>query len=124
MNTALEEMTAKNIPYMQTLFTQMAQSLAHNHFHNIEQRCALWLLMTQDRMRVVQFSLTQEFLSQMLAVRRASASEAATRLQEAQLIQYSRGIITILNRAGLEAASCECYAVIKQEYDNLLGREP
>jgi Mn-dependent DtxR family transcriptional regulator len=79
--------------------------------------------MTHDRVRASQFALTQEFLSEMLGVRRAGVSEAAIRLQEAGLIKYSRGVITILNRQGLEEVSCECYAVIKQEYDRLLGEE-
>jgi CRP-like cAMP-binding protein len=110
--------------YTQALFTQMAQSLACNSLHRIEQRCARWLLMSQDRVRSAQFPLTQEFLAQMLGVRRAGVSEVASRLQQEGLIQYTRGIITILNRAGLEAASCECYATIKQEYDRVLGEEP
>jgi CRP-like cAMP-binding protein len=99
----------------------MAQSLACNSLHTIEQRCTRWLLMTQDRVRAAQFPLTQEFLAQMLGVRRAGVSEVATRLQQERLIQYSRGLITIVNREGLEAVSCECYATIKQEYDRLLG---
>jgi CRP-like cAMP-binding protein len=110
--------------YTQTLFTQIAQTVACNRLHSIEQRCARWLLMTQDRVRAAQFPLTQEFLSQMLGVRRAGVSEVASRLQAAQLIRYSRGVITILNRQALEAVSCECYAVIKQEYDRMLGEEP
>jgi CRP-like cAMP-binding protein len=110
--------------YTQTLFTQMAQSLACNSLHRMEQRCARWLLMSQDRARAAQFPLTQEFLAQMLGVRRAGVSEVASRLQQEGLIQYHRGIITIVNREGLEAVSCECYATIKQEYDRLLGEEP
>ncbi len=110
--------------YTQILFTQIAQSLACNSLHSIEQRCARWLLMMQDRVRATQFPLTQEFLAQMLSVRRAGVSEVANRLQQEQLIQYNRGIITIVNPEGLEAVSCECYAVIKQEYDRLLGEEP
>jgi CRP-like cAMP-binding protein len=110
--------------YTQALFTQMAQSLACNSLHRIEQRCARWLLMSQDRVRSAQLPLTQEFLAQMLGVRRAGVSEVASRLQQEGLIQYTRGLITILNRAGLEAASCECYATIKQEYDRVLGEEP
>lgn len=107
--------------YTQALFTQVAQSVACNRLHSIEQRCARWLLMTQDRVNSEQFPLTQEFLAQMLGVRRASVSEVAGRLQKAGLIQYSRGIITILNRPGLEGVACECYAIIKQEYERLLN---
>jgi hypothetical protein len=104
-------------------FTQMAQSLACNNLHNIEQRCARWLLMTQDRVRSAQFPLTQQFLAQMLGVRRAGVSEVASRLQQEGLIQSHRGLIMIVNREGLEAVSCEWYATIKQEYDRLLGAE-
>jgi CRP-like cAMP-binding protein len=106
--------------YTQALFTQVAQSAACNRLHRIEQRCARWLLMTRERVRADQFPLTQEFLAQMLGVRRAGVSEAVSRLQKEGLIQYSRGIITILNRSGLETVSCECYAIVKQEYDHLL----
>jgi CRP-like cAMP-binding protein len=109
--------------YTQTLFTQMAQSLACNSLHTIEQRCARWLLMTQDRVRSAQFPLTQQFLAQMLGVRRAGVSEVASRLQQEGLIQSHRGLIMIVNREGLEAVSCEWYATIKQEYDRLLGAE-
>lgn len=106
--------------YTQGLFTQIAQSAACNQLHSIDQRCARWLLMTHDRVGADQFSLTQEFLAQMLGVRRATVSEVASRLQREELIQYSRGLITILNRPALEATSCECYAIVKQEYDRLL----
>ena len=106
--------------YTQGLLTQVAQSAACNRLHNIDQRCARWLLMIADRVGAEQFSLTQEFLAQMLGVRRAGVSEVASRLQRAELIQYSRGVIKVINRSGLEAASCECYSIIKQEYDRLL----
>jgi CRP-like cAMP-binding protein len=94
--------------YTQALFTQVAQSAACNRLHTIDQRCARWLLISEDRVGAAQFLLTQEFLAQVLGVRRAGVSEAASRLQQAELIQYRRGIITILDRAGLEAAACEC----------------
>ena len=106
--------------YTQALFTQISQSAACNRLHSIDQRCARWLLMTQDRVGTEQFSLTQEFLAQMLGVRRAGVSEVASRLQKERLIQYSRGNISVINRSGLEATACECYALIKQEYDRLL----
>lgn len=108
--------------YTQALFTQVAQSAACNRLHGIDQRCARWLLMSQDRVGAEQFQLTQEFLAQMLGVRRASVSEVAGRLQREGLIQYSRGIITVVNRPGLEATACECYAIIEGEYDSLLPR--
>jgi CRP-like cAMP-binding protein len=106
--------------YTQALFVQIAQSTACNRAHPVNERCARWLLMTADRMRRDQFSLTQEFLGQMLGVRRASVNVAARTLQQAGLIDYSRGQITILDRAGLESVACECYGIIKAEYDRLL----
>jgi CRP-like cAMP-binding protein len=107
--------------YTQALFNQVAQSTACNRVHSIEERCCRWLLMTRDRVESDGFPLTQEFLSQMLGVRRPSVSVVAAILQKAGLIRYSRGRITILDREGLEAAACECYAIIKQEFDRLLG---
>jgi CRP-like cAMP-binding protein len=100
--------------------SELRQSSACNRFHPIEKRCARWLLMTHDRVGTDEFPLTQEFLSQMLGVRRASVSETASALQKAGLIRYSRGKMTIINRKGLEAAGCECYRVVKEEYDRLL----
>jgi CRP-like cAMP-binding protein len=106
--------------YTQALFMQISQSAACNRLHSIDQRCARWLLMTRDRVRSEQFLLTQEFLAQMLGVRRAGVSEVASRLQRQELIQYNHGIIQIINQSGLEAVACECYAIIKQEYDRLM----
>ena len=94
---------------------------ACNRVHRVEQRCARWLLQTHDRVGSDQFLLTQEFLSQMLGVRRARVSAAAGLLQKAGLIRYARGRITVLDRSGLESAACECYRVIKGEFDRLLG---
>ena len=107
--------------YTLALFNQVAQSAACNRLHSIEERCARWLLMTHDRVTGDQFELTQEFLSQMLGVRRSSVTVAAGMLQKAGLIQYSRGKIAIVDRPGLEAASCECYGVIRSEFDRLVG---
>ena len=107
--------------YTQALFNQLAQHVVCNRLHPIASRCARWLLLTHDRVGQAAFPLTHEFLAQMLGVRRASVTEVAGRLQKAGLIHYRYGIITILDRAGLEAASCECYGVIQQEYDRLLG---
>ncbi|MBA3670634.1 MAG: Crp/Fnr family transcriptional regulator [Gemmatimonadaceae bacterium] len=106
--------------YAQYLFDQAAQSLACNRLHQVEQRCVRWLLMTHDRVPGDTFELTQEFLSFMLGVRRASVSEAAEALQVNGLIRYARGRITIVNRAGLEAAGCECYASDRADYERLL----
>lgn len=107
--------------YVQALFNQVAQTAACNRLHPIEQRCARWLLMTHDRVASDQFPLTQEFLSQMLGVRRASVSTIARLLQQAGLIRYRRGRITVLDRHGLESASCECYGAIRAEYERLLS---
>jgi CRP-like cAMP-binding protein len=107
--------------YAHAFFNQVAQSAACNHFHNIEQRCCRWLLMTHDRVQSDQFLLTQEFLGMMLGVRRSSVTAAASALKDKRLIEYTRGKVTVLDRAGLEARSCECYAVSKAEFDRLLG---
>lgn len=107
--------------YTQALFTQLAQNSACNRAHSIEERCARWLLMTHDRVGAARFPLTQEFLSQMLGVRRASVSAVASTLQSEGLIDYTRGVITVADRAGLEGAACECYAIIRREFDRLLG---
>jgi CRP-like cAMP-binding protein len=107
--------------YTQGLLNQIAQSAACNRLHAITERCARWLLMTHDRVRTDHFPLTHEFLSQMLGVRRATVTVAAGTLQQAGLIRSHWGHITILDRVGLEAASCECYRVIREEYDRLLG---
>lgn len=91
------------------LFEQMAQTIACNRRHSVAQRCARWLLMTHDRAGIDRFALTHEFLSRMLGTRRATVTVAAAALQKAGLIEYSRGRITVRDRAGLELAACECY---------------
>ena len=107
--------------YTQSFMNQLAQSAACNGLHPLPARCARWLLMTQDRVGADSFDLTQEFLSYMLGVRREGVSAAARGLQEAGLVSYSRGRIVILGRAGLEAASCECYDAQREDYARLLG---
>jgi CRP-like cAMP-binding protein len=107
--------------YAHAFFNQVAQSAACNQCHSLRQRCCRWLLMTHDRMDSDQFLLTQEFLSMMLGVQRSSVSATAGLLQRAGLIRYSRGNVTILDRAGLERQSCECYAIARMEFDRLLG---
>lgn len=107
--------------YTQALFNFIAQSAVCNRMHLIEQRCCRWLLLTHDRVGIDEFSLTHEFLAQMLGVRRAGVSEVAARLQNAGLISYHYGKISIQDRAGLEATSCECYALIKKEFERLIG---
>lgn len=108
--------------YTQALFTQISQSTACNRLHCVQQRFCRWLLMTCDRVGSNQFLLTQEFLSQMLGVRRTSVSEVANKLQQEGLIRYSRGKMMILDPQELESRSCECYGLVKQEFDRLLGR--
>ena len=88
--------------------------------HSIPERCSRWLLLTHDRVGDREFPLTQEFLAQMLGVRRASVSVAAGALQHAGLISYARGRVTILDREGLENAACECYGIIHSEFERLL----
>ena len=106
---------------IQAQFTQVAQRMACVALHSIPERCSRWLLLTHDRVGDREFPLTQEFLAQMLGVRRASVSVAAGALQTAGLISYSRGRVTILDREGLENAACECYRIIRNEYDRLLA---
>jgi CRP-like cAMP-binding protein len=106
--------------YAHSLLTQVSQSAACNRFHLASTRLARWLLMTHDRVEGDEFRLTQEFLSHMLGVRREQVTLAAGALQQKRLISYTRGRIKILNRAGLEAASCKCYATVREEYDNFL----
>lgn len=101
--------------YMHSRLTQVAQGAACNRYHSIDERLARWLLMTHDRMRSDEFQLTQEFLSNMLGVRREGVNKAASGLQRRNLINYSRGTLTTLNRVGLEAVACRCYGIIKTE---------
>jgi CRP-like cAMP-binding protein len=108
--------------YSHVLFNQVAQSAACNHFHNLEQRCCRWMLMTHDRVQSDKFLLTQEFLAMMLGVQRTGVNYAAGKLKRLKLIEYHRGQVTILDRKGLERMTCECYGVSKREYDRLLGR--
>jgi CRP-like cAMP-binding protein len=108
------------LTYARALFAQVLQSVACNATHSVEQRCARWLLMTHDRAEADTFDLTQEFLAVMLSVRRASVNVIGKKFQKRGLIRYSRGKITILDRAGLEAASCECYGIIRRVFAQLL----
>lgn len=105
--------------YTHALITQVSQTVACNRFHLIEERLMCWLLLMHDRMQTDKFKITQEFLSKMLGVRREAVSKSAANLQQRKLIEYSRGIVSIINRAALEAAACNCYSIVKAEYDNL-----
>ena len=110
-----------SLRYAQALLEQTSQSVACNGRHDLAERCARWLLMTQDRVDGDEFHLTHEFLATMLGVRRATVTVAAAILQRAGLIQYSRGRVRILDRAGLEDAACECYDVVRRKYEKLVG---
>jgi CRP-like cAMP-binding protein len=105
--------------YTQAVMVFLGQSVACNRLHTVEQRCARWLAHTHDRVDQDRFPLTQEFLAQMLGVRRASVSVSAQTLQQAGLIHYSRGRITVLDPKGLRAAACPCYLIIRREFDKL-----
>jgi CRP-like cAMP-binding protein len=106
--------------YTQALITQMAQTAVCNRHHSLDQQLCRWLLLSMDRLHGEELVMTQELIANMLGVRREGVTEAALKLQKAGLIRYTRGHITILDRAGLERATCECYAVVKKEYDRLL----
>jgi CRP-like cAMP-binding protein len=108
--------------YTQALITQMAQTAVCNRHHSLDQQLCRWLLLSLDRLSGSELVMTQELIANMLGVRREGVTESATKLQKAGLIKYSRGRITVLDRAGLEHRSCECYAVVKKEYDRLLPR--
>jgi CRP-like cAMP-binding protein len=106
--------------YTQALITQMAQTAVCNRHHSLDQQLCRWLLLSLDRLNSNQLVMTQELIANMLGVRREGVTEAAGHLQHAGLISYRRGQITVLNREGLEQRSCECYAVVKREYERLL----
>jgi CRP-like cAMP-binding protein len=106
--------------YTQALITQMSQTAVCNRHHSLDQQLCRWLLLSLDRLEGNQLVMTQELIANMLGVRREGVTEGALRLQQAGLIQYARGHITVLDRAALERRSCECYAVVKKEYDRLL----
>jgi CRP-like cAMP-binding protein len=108
--------------YTQALLTQMAQTAVCNRHHSLDQQLCRWLLLSLDRLSGNELVMTQELIANMLGVRREGVTEAAGNLQDARLIEYSRGRITVLDRAGLEARTCECYAVVKREFDRLLPR--
>ncbi len=103
--------------YTHSVYVDAAQSVACGRLHALEERCARWLLMTDDRVEGSEFVLTQEFLSYMLGTRRPAVSVAMARLQAAGLVRYSRGHVTVLDRTGLEAASCECYRITRAAHE-------
>lgn len=107
--------------YTQALMTQMSQTAVCNRLHTVEQQLCRWLLLSRDRLNTDELVMTQELIANMLGVRREGVTHAAQRLQEDGLISYVRGHITILDRRGLEGVVCECYRVVKDEYDRLLA---
>lgn len=107
--------------YAQTMFDQLAQWVACNRLHMLEARCARWLLMTSDRAGGDSFTLTHEFLSFMLGVHRPAVSLVASELSQRGLIKYRRGQVTVVDRQGLEAASCDCYAIVRRSVEQLFG---
>jgi CRP-like cAMP-binding protein len=115
-----EELQHLLLRYTQALLTQMSQTAVCNRHHSVDQQLCRWLLLSLDRLPSNQLNMTQELIANMLGVRREGVTEAAGKLQDAGLIHYSRGRITVLNRPGLEARACECYQVVKTEFDRLL----
>ena len=106
--------------YTQALITQMSQTAVCNRHHSLDQQLCRWLLLSLDRLKGNQLVMTQELIANMLGVRREGVTEGALKLQQAGLIRYARGKIIVLDRPGLEARTCECYAVVKKEYERLL----
>ena len=106
--------------YTQALITQMSQTAVCNRHHTLDQQLCRWLLLSLDRLEGSELVMTQELIANMLGVRREGVTEGATKLQNAGLITHSRGLVTVLDRVGLEHRTCECYAVVKKEYDRLL----
>jgi CRP-like cAMP-binding protein len=106
--------------YTQALITQMAQTAVCNRHHSLDQQLCRWLLLSLDRLEGSELVMTQELIANMLGVRREGVTEGALKLQQAGLIRYARGRISVLDREGLEKRTCECYAVVKAEYDRLL----
>ena len=110
--------------YTQALITQMAQTAVCNRHHSLDQQLCRWLLLSLDRLQGNELVMTQELIANMLGVRREGVTEGALKLQHAGLIRYARGHISVLDRDGLQQRSCECYAVVKKEYDRLLPQTP
>jgi CRP-like cAMP-binding protein len=116
-----EELRDISLRYQMAFLTQSMQGAACNGLHNVQQRCCRWLLMARDRSNSDEIALTHEFLALMLGTRRASVTEVLRPLQETGLVSSNRGRITILNRAGLEKGSCECYRIIRAQLEAMLG---
>jgi CRP-like cAMP-binding protein len=125
-HTVMEEFTQPGVAlqlvlrYIQALITQMAQTAVCNRHHTLDQQLCRWLLLSLDRLQGNELRMTQELIANMLGVRREGVTHSALKLQSAGLISYSRGRIKVLDRRGLETRVCECYGVVKKEYDRLL----
>lgn len=117
-------LAARLLRYTQALMTQMAQTAVCNRHHSVDQQLCRWLLLSLDRLPTNELTMTQELIANMLGVRREGVTEAAGKLQRAGLIHYTRGRITVLDRPGLEARVCECYEVVRKEFQRLLSTEP
>jgi CRP-like cAMP-binding protein len=115
------EVRAVMLKYTQAFVAQISQNVACNRIHSLDERCARWLLEVRERIESDDLPLTHEFIAEMLGARRAGVTEAAGRLREMGLIDYTRGHIHVTDAQGLGATSCECYMVLKEEYDRLLG---
>jgi hypothetical protein len=109
--------------YTQALMTQISQTAVCNRLHSVEQQLCRWLLLSHDRLRSDRLVMTHDLIANMLGVRREGVTIAAQKLQEQKLISYIRGTITILDRQGLETNVCECYQVVRSEYDRLLEQD-
>jgi len=118
-DTALRRIALR---YLQAYLSQVSQSVACNRLHTLDQRFARWVLMSHDRIEGDEFKLTQEYLADMLGVHRPSVSVVAKNFQQAGLIRYARGSMTILDRNGLENASCECYRTVKKQFERMIGK--
>jgi CRP-like cAMP-binding protein len=109
------------LKYVQAMIAEISQNVACNRIHGVDQRCARWLLEVRERIVSDEIPLTQDFIAEMLGVRRAGVAEAVAKLKRKKVLGNSRGSIHITNVQGLEKASCECYTLLKKEYDRLLG---
>jgi len=118
------ELQLRLLRYTQALITQMAQTAVCNRHHSVDQQLCRWLLLSLDRLSSNQLTMTQELIANMLGVRREGVTEAAGKLHKLGVIRYVRGRITVLDRPKLEQLCCECYAVVKKEYDRLLPGQP
>ena len=118
-NVALRQVSLR---YFQAYLAQVQQSVACNALHSMDQRFARWVLMCYNRARKQPFQLTQEYLAGMLGAHRPTVSVTAAKYQDAGMVQYTRGVITVLDQAGLEASTCECYHVVKEQFERFLGK--